>query len=91
MTCVAFPFSLCIICTCFKQDVETLNMSEYDAHKWLLIDAITDCDKVNKKKGIREKFKFLVDKEVIEGDTNDTQGGINYGDEDDPTTWQILD
>ena len=44
-------------------------MSEYDAHKQLL----SECDKVNKKKEIQEKFKFLVDKEVIEGDTDNTK------------------
>ena len=62
-------------------------MSEYNAHKQLL----ADCDKVSKKKGIQEKFKFLVDKEVIEVDTNNTKEDTPLGDPKKPDTWQILE
>lgn len=58
-------------------------MSEYDAHKYLILD----CDEINKKKGFKEKVKFLVDKEEKKADT-DTQ---TLGDPNDSSTWQLLD
>lgn len=58
-------------------------MSEYDANKWLTID----CDEINKKKGFREKAKFLVDK----GEVNDNTNEQKLGDPNDPSTWQLLD
>lgn len=62
-------------------------MSEYDAHKQLLIE----CEEINKKKGFKEKAKFLVDKSPERGDTDTQKLGDTLGDPNDPSTWQLLD